>query len=119
MVPQFSVFVRVVYAYWALPFVPNFVCTIFILGRLLWDRRLLRLHDSNGSYSLFATCIAESGALYSATGILHCIFAWRGDERQIISGAVYLASAVSGQMHLVIVLIPIILHICSTFAKLI
>jgi hypothetical protein len=97
LVPQRSVLQRVVFAYYALPFVPNMVCTVFIVCKLLWHRRLLKshTHQHSSSYSLLMSCIAESGAMYSATGILHCAFAWSYTDLQSITGAIYLASAVS------------------------
>jgi hypothetical protein len=97
-VPTFSIYVRVAQAYYILPFVPNLICTVLIIGKLVWHQRLLRkcgIHANHGSYWLLTTSIAEAGLVYSMVGIVHCVLWWRHVEAYNITEALYIASAVS------------------------
>jgi hypothetical protein len=96
-VPSFLIYARIVKAYYILPFVPNLVCTVLIIGKLVWHQRFLRhcnIKTSDRSYWLLTTCIAESGLVYSTFGFIHCVLWWQQAKLNIITQALYLASAV-------------------------
>jgi hypothetical protein len=88
---------RITLLYYALPFIPNLLCTLLIVGKLLWHRRALRATQANiigGEYSFIASCLAESGAVYTTAGIVNFILVSKGDRAQMVSSAVFGASAV-------------------------
>jgi hypothetical protein len=98
-VARVAVYERIAQAYYVLPFIPNLLCTALIIGKFAAHTRVLRnanLRNANNSYWLLTSCIAESGIVYSAAGIVHCVLWWRQAELYVVTQAIYLASAVSG-----------------------
>jgi hypothetical protein len=90
---------RITLLYCALPFIPNLLCTLLIVTKLLWYRHDVQTRQARevdgGEYGFLASCLAESGAAYTTAGIINFVFALKGHNGQTISSAIFGASAVS------------------------